>query len=113
MRVRLDGWAGPRPRDRRTAFTPPVVQETCYSPVQMSPTVLRIGRYRFFFFSNEGFEPAHVHVQSGPSLAKFWLGSVELSSSTGFAPHDLTELHALVVEHRDKLLEAWNEFFGS
>ena len=79
----------------------------------MSPTVLRIGRYRFFFFSNEGFEPPHVHVQCGASLAKFWLSSAELSSSTGFVPHDLTELRALVVEHRDELLEAWHEFFGS
>ena len=27
------------------------------------PTVARIGPYRFFFFSNEGTESPHVHVQ--------------------------------------------------
>jgi hypothetical protein len=79
----------------------------------MSPTVLRVGRYRFFFFSNEGFEPPHVHVQDGSFLAKFWLAPVELAASTGFAPQDLTRLRALVAEHREKLLEAWHEFFGS
>ncbi len=79
----------------------------------MSPTVLKVGRYRFFFFSNEGFEPPHVHVQDGSSLAKFWLESVELAASTGFASQDLTKLRSLVVEHRDELLEAWHEFFGS
>jgi len=29
------------------------------------PTVLRIRGYRFFFFSDESREPAHVHVESG------------------------------------------------
>lgn len=79
----------------------------------MSPTVLRVGRYRFFFFSNEGFEPPHVHVQDGSSLAKFWLVPVELATSTGFGSRELTHLRALVAEHREALLEAWNEFFGS
>jgi len=79
----------------------------------MSPTVLRIGRYRFFFFSNEGFEPPHVHVQDGKCLAKFWLEPLELAGSTGFASPELTRLRGLVAEHRDTLLEAWHEFFGS
>ena len=79
----------------------------------MSPTVLRIGRYRFFFFSNEGHEPPHVHVQDGNNLAKFWLEPVELARSTGFAAHELTRVQALVAEHRVPLLEAWHEFFGS
>ena len=76
-------------------------------------TVLRVGRYRVFFFSNEGFEPPHVHVQDGSSLAKFRLASVELAASTGFGAQELTRLRALVAEHRDVLLEAGHEFFGS
>lgn len=31
------------------------------------PTVLRIGRFRFFFFSNEREEPPHIHVKAVPS----------------------------------------------
>ena len=65
----------------------------------MSPTVLRVERYRFFFFSNEGHEPAHVHVQDGSKLAKFWLESVRLAASPGFAPRGLTRVQALVTEH--------------
>ena len=79
----------------------------------MSPTVLRVERYRFFFFSNEGYEPPHVHVQDGEKLAKLWLEPVLLAASTGFAPHELTRVQALAAEHRDMLLEAWNEFFRS
>ncbi len=79
----------------------------------MSPTVLRIERYRFFFFSNEGHEPPHVHVQDGEKLAKYWLGDAMLAASTGFAPHELTRIHSLVTQHRAMLLEAWHEFFRS
>lgn len=79
----------------------------------MSPTVLRVDRYRFFFFSNEGYEAPHVHVQDGHKLAKLWLEPVLLAASTGFAPHELTRVRALVAEHREVLLEAWHEFFRS
>lgn len=40
------------------------------------PTVLKIGGYRFFFYSNEGNEPPHIHVEKSDSLAKFWLDPV-------------------------------------
>ncbi len=40
------------------------------------PTILRVDGFRFFFFSNEGFEPSHVHIESGDGYAKFWLNPV-------------------------------------
>jgi hypothetical protein len=45
------------------------------------PTILRVGRYRFFFFSNEGREPAHIHVKAGSDEAKFWLDPVQLAAN--------------------------------
>lgn len=78
----------------------------------MSPTVRRIGPYRFFFFGNEGFEPPHVHVQHDRRLAKFWLGPVRLAGSTRFAAHELTKIERLVRDNEAELLEAWHEFFG-
>jgi hypothetical protein len=41
------------------------------------PTILRIGSYRFFFYSNEIGEPPHIHIQSERKLAKFWLQPVQ------------------------------------
>ena len=38
----------------------------------MSPTGLRVGPYRLFFFSNEGGEPPHIHVEREDPPAKFW-----------------------------------------
>jgi hypothetical protein len=77
------------------------------------PTVARIGSYRFFFFSNEGVEPAHVHIQREQALAKFWLRPVVLASSSGLASHELRRLQGLVEEHREHFQESWREFFRS
>ena len=77
------------------------------------PTVLRIGSARFFFYSNEGAEPPHVHVEEAGAVAKFWLEPVSLASSSRFRAHSLRRLERLVAEHRDEFLEAWHEFFRS
>ena len=77
------------------------------------PTILRILGYRFFFFSNEGSEPLHVHVESGDSVAKFWLDPVRLTDSYGFRGYELSKVTLLVIEHRLMFLEKWNEFFGN
>jgi hypothetical protein len=76
------------------------------------PVVLRIGPFRFFFYSNEHGEPAHIHIQRDTMLAKFWLNPVALASSTRFSPKELKKLESLVIENREYLLEAWNEYFS-
>lgn len=53
------------------------------------PTVRRIGSVRFFFYSNEGSEPPHIHVEQGDALAKFWLDPVSLASSSRYRAHEL------------------------
>jgi len=75
------------------------------------PTIHRERPYRVFFFSNEGLEPAHVHIQRDRNLAKFWLSPVALASSVGFSSQELRRLQELVVANRDDFEEAWNEFF--
>jgi hypothetical protein len=75
------------------------------------PTVLWVGRYRFFFFSNEGEEPPHIHVKAGADEAKFWLHPVELAANYGFKGRELNRIQWLVEENQDELLEAWNEYF--
>ena len=76
------------------------------------PTIARPGPYRVFFYSNNGVEPPHVHVQKGTALAKFWLAPVAQASASGYRAHDLRELERLVRENHEVWLEAWNEFFG-
>jgi len=60
------------------------------------PTVRRIGSARFFFFSNEGNEPPHIHVEQAGAAAKFWLEPVSLASSSRFRGRELRRLERLV-----------------
>lgn len=76
------------------------------------PTVLRIGRHRFFFFSNEGNEPPHIHVETAENYAKFWLQPVALARSIGYNPKELRELRELVDERKSLFLRRWHEYFG-
>lgn len=75
------------------------------------PTVFRSGPYRFFFYSNEGNEPIHIHVESGDGYAKFWLGPVRLARSIGFKPHELGEIRTIIESSVDKIETKWNEHF--
>ena len=77
-----------------------------------TPTVLRVAGYRFFFFSNERQEPAHIDVERGEAHAKFWLTPLTLAISHGFRSGELSEARQLVEEHRAVLQEQWDEFFG-
>ncbi len=76
------------------------------------PTVLRVGRYRFVFFSNEGREPPHIHVKAAGDEAKYWLDPIQLAANYGFNVAELNEIRGLVEEHREQLLEAWHEHLG-
>ena len=55
--------------------------------------------FRFFFFSNERQEPAHIHVEQAERYAKFWLAPVRLADNVGFRSAELAELRRLVEAH--------------
>ena len=77
------------------------------------PTVLRVGPYSFVFFSSDRNEPRHIHVKRDRQIAKFWLDPVALAKNRGFSEHELKDIERLVVDRRDLLQEAWNEYFGA
>ena len=74
------------------------------------PTVLRSGPYRFYFYSGDGSEPPHIHVER-EGEAKFWLVPVRLVRSHGLRNKDIRRMQELVDQHHAELLEAWDEFF--
>ncbi|QCE35832.1 DUF4160 domain-containing protein (plasmid) [Acetobacteraceae bacterium] len=76
------------------------------------PTVLRIDGYRFFFYSNEGVEPYHIHVSSGDCAAKYWIDPVALADNIGFRAPELNKIKIIVIQHRETFKEAWNEHFS-
>ncbi|MBF0555735.1 MAG: DUF4160 domain-containing protein [Nitrospirae bacterium] len=77
------------------------------------PTVLKVGPYRFFFYSGDNDEPVHIHIERDDDIAKFWLDPIRLQSSGGFCRVEVSNIHKIINENHLKLLEAWNEYFGS
>ena len=77
----------------------------------MSPTILRVRGFRFYFFSRE--EPrTHVHVQHAEGEAKFWIEpEVALHANYGLKPKRLAEAQQLVEEHVDEIRDAWAKHF--
>lgn len=95
---------------------PRVVLESCLNFLARydapMPEVLRIQGYRFFFFSREGTEPHHIHVEQAERYAKFWLTPILLAESRGFRSTELRDLHNLVERHRESFIVKWDEHFS-
>ncbi len=75
------------------------------------PTLLRIGAFRFYFYSHEPNEPPHVHVDRGNATIKIWLDNLEVAKSQGFRAHEIGGIVALVEQHQTAFVEAWHEYF--
>ncbi|MBI3193000.1 MAG: DUF4160 domain-containing protein [Ignavibacteriae bacterium] len=73
------------------------------------PTILRIGRFRFHYYSDEGNEPPHIHVATADGECKFWLEPIRLAWNKRLAPHVVREIERLVFEHQDYLKRKYYE----
>ena len=62
--------------------------------------------------SNEQEEPVqHVHVERDGDVAKFWVDPVRAQRSGGFRRPEIHRITRLVGEHRERIMEAWDEYF--
>ena len=77
------------------------------------PTVLRIGSFRFHFYSDERSEPPHIHVATPDGECKFWLDPIRLAMNKGVAPHIVRKIERLVFKYCDFLKEKYYEFNSS
>jgi hypothetical protein len=75
------------------------------------PTILIVGPYRFFFYSSDRLEPAHVHVEHDELVAKLWLHDMSFARNNGFSPGELRRILAIARENEAKLKEAWDAHF--
>ena len=76
------------------------------------PTVFRIGPWRFHFYSDEGSEPAHIHITNGSSTAKVWIDPVRLQYNRGFGHKDINRIVKAVGDNEAIIMEAWNDYFA-
>ncbi len=78
----------------------------------MSPTVLRHGAFRLYFFSREEAR-MHVHVQCPDGEAKFWLEPrIALAQNLGLPVQQVRRAQSLVERHADEIRDAWRKHFG-
>ena len=78
----------------------------------MSPTVLRIKGYRFYFLSNEE-DRMHVHITCANGEAKFWLEPiVALATYYKLNAKNLNELQKLVERHKNEFIKEWKKYFS-
>jgi hypothetical protein len=78
----------------------------------MSPTILRAGAFRLYFFSRE--EPRmHVHASSPEGEAKFWLEPVvSLAQNWGLSARQIRDAQFLIEAHADECRNSWKRHFG-
>jgi hypothetical protein len=74
-------------RNAFAGFNPRYLLSGC-----VMPTVLRSKGYRFHYYSDEGNEPPHVHVEHGEKDAKIWLGTMNIAYSYGFTKKQEAEI---------------------
>jgi hypothetical protein len=77
------------------------------------PTVLKIGSFRFHFYSDEGKEPPHIHIETPEGECKFWLDPVRLARNQGVPPGIVRNIEKIVFEYNTLLMEKYNEFQNS
>jgi hypothetical protein len=78
----------------------------------MSPTILRLGPYRFYFNSREETR-MHVHVEAGRGMAKFWLEPiVALAVYEHLDSGELSAIEQIVRERQDEFKARWRRHFS-
>lgn len=76
------------------------------------PVVLRHLGFVFFFYSNEGNEPSHIHVRKSGGYAKFWLEPIELEYSEGLKVNELAQAESIIKANIVQIKEKWDEIHG-
>jgi hypothetical protein len=77
------------------------------------PEVFREFGFVFFFYSNEGQEPIHIHVRKAGGFAKFWIEPIELDFAQAMKIADLKQAEQLIIKHIELIKSKWNEVHGS
>jgi len=77
------------------------------------PNLLFINGLRFFFYSNENNEPAHVHITKGAASGKVWLEPViEIAYLFGFTNGEEKDIIKIMETHSQDFKTKWYEYFS-
>ena len=81
-------------------------------------SLFRIGSYLVFFWSNENYEPIHVHVGKGKpnsNATKVWLtaagGCIVANNSSRIPERELNEMLEIIAAQHFMICEEWKNHF--
>jgi len=76
------------------------------------PKILEVNGFKFYFWSDEGSEPIHVHIIKGDGKAKVWLEpEIIWEYSKKFTIRDQRAIRKIIDQNIDILINSWNEYF--
>ena len=64
-----------------------------------------------FFFSNEGSEPVHIHVEAADGYAKLWLYPISFAEVRRLNSRQRREVRQIVRMRLKEIVEAWYDHF--
>ena len=77
------------------------------------PTILITNGYRFFFYSTEGKEPPHIHVQGKGGEAKIWLDPIEITNIYGFGFMERRQVLIITHKNVNLFMNEWRKWHGT
>jgi hypothetical protein len=80
------------------------------------PTILFLSGWRFFFYSNEGNEPVHIHCSKAEKECKFWIDfdnfEIDEAYSFNMSHRDIRFVKKVIYQNLDYIVESWNKFMS-
>ena len=80
------------------------------------PTILLLHGWRFYFYSNEGNEPVHIHAEKAEKECKYWLDveafEIRPAFACNMAPRDTREVRRIIFENFDYIVSEWGRIQG-
>ena len=77
-------------------------------------TILFVMGWRFFFYSNEGNEPIHIHCRKAEKECKYWLDTknfdVQEAYSHSMNNKDKREVKKIIFEYFEFIEKEWKKF---
>ncbi len=77
------------------------------------PTIHRENGFRFFFYTREGNEPAHVHVVGKGGEMKVWLNPIQISTVYNMSSKDQRMVLIITNKNLDSFKQEWSKWHES
>jgi hypothetical protein len=78
------------------------------------PTILFVMGWRFFFYSNEGNEPIHIHCRKAEKECKYWLDidnfALEEAYNYNMNSKDKRDVKKIIFEYFELIEQEWIKF---